>query len=245
MNPLIGIFIQFLFFQTTLAFIFSPSTLPFHRKSIFFANKVDNIVIEGNLAPLHNNILVQVKSAKATTSGGIYLPDNAREKPTEGQAIATGPGRVHLDSGALIPNSINVGDSVIYGKYDGVELKYNDHPHQMVKDEDIILKFQGTEATIDNVECVDDHILIKISPKEEKKASGLIVATPETNKNKQSDSGVVAKVGPGRVLGNGKVHPVPVKPGDGVRFRDYAGTKLKLSGEEYIVVRTYDVLAKW
>ena len=52
-------------------------------------------------------------------------------------------------------------------------------------------------------------------------------------------------MGPGRQCSNGKIMPIQVKPGDNVRFRDFAGSEVKLDGAEYLVIRAYDVLAKW
>lgn len=141
--------------------------------------------------------------------------------------------------------AVKTGENVIYGKYDGTELKYNDIPHQMIKDDDILLKYTGKDATLANVECVKDQVLIRLPPKEEKNAAGIIVATASTIKEKRPDMGVVAKVGPGRQAGNGVYMKIQVKEGDGVRFREYAGGQVKLDGQEYVVVRAYDILGKW
>ena len=90
----------------------------------------------------------------------------------KGTVIATGPGRVHPETGILINIAVEVGENVIYGKYDGTELKYNDISHQMIKDDDILLKFKGKEATVANVEVVRDQVLVKLPPKEESNAAG-------------------------------------------------------------------------
>eukprot|EP01038_Epipyxis_sp_PR26KG_P010632 gene10632-14277_t len=208
------------------------------------SNKLDGITIPGNLIPLANNLLVKVKEAAVSTSGGLFIPDNAKERPTEGLVIATGTGRIHPDTGKQLDMAVATGESVIYGKYDGTELRYNDVNHQLIKDDDVLLKYTGNDPLLDKVECVKDQVLVRLPPKEEANSAGIIITTPGS-KEKRSDNGVVAKVGPGRQAANGEYMPMQVKPGDGVRFRDFAGSLVKLEGKEYIVVRSYDILAKW
>eukprot|EP01037_Dinobryon_pediforme_P033506 gene33506-38958_t len=113
----------------------------------------------------------------------------------------------------------------------------------MIKDDDILLKFKGKEATVANVEVVRDQVLVKLPPKEESNAAGIIIATAES-KEKKPTYGVVTKIGPGRQAGNGQLMTIQVKPGDGVRFREFAGSVVKLEGSEYIVLKAYDILAK-
>lgn len=237
------------FFSVNDAFIssFPTSNKLYNRennKLCSTINKIDGIPITGNLSPLSNNLLIKVKEVASATSGGLYIPDNAKERPTEGLVVAAGPGRVHPDTGILINSAVAVGENVIYGKYDGTELKYNDINHQMIKDDDVLLKFTGKEATLENVDCVKDQVLIKLPPKEDTSLSGIIVTTAET-KEKRASYGTVAKIGPGRQAGNGALMPIQVKPGDGVRFRDFAGSVVKLGTDEYLVIRAYDILAKW
>eukprot|EP01035_Chromulina_nebulosa_P017120 gene17120-22634_t len=193
---------------------------------------------------MSNNLLVKVKEIAGSTSGGIYIPDNAKERPTEGSIIAAGPGRVHPETGYQLDIAVKVGDSVLYGKYDGSELKYNDADHQLIKDDDVLLKYEGEKATLENVHCVKDQVLVKLPPKEQANASGLIISTPG-NKEKRRDYGVVAKIGPGRQAGNGVYQTIQVEPGDNVKFREFAGTEVKLDGQEYLVIRAYDIIAKW
>jgi chaperonin GroES len=177
------------------------------------------------------------------TSGGIFIPDNAKERPTQGTVIAAGPGRTHPETALLIETAVKVGDGVLYGKFDGTELKYNDEPHQLIKDDDILLKYDGKEATVENVQPVKDQVLIQLPLKEETSIGGIIVSNPE--KEKRPDFGIVAKVGPGRLAGNGSLMKIQVQPGDSVRFRDFAGSEVKLDGKNYLVIRAYDILCKW
>lgn len=207
-------------------------------------NILDGIPIPGDLTPLQNNLLVRVKPAAASTSGGLFIPDNAQEKPNEGEVVAAGPGRIHSESGLLQPAAVKVGLRVIYGQFDGTSLKYNDKDHQMIKDDDVLLQYTGEEIALENVEAVKDHILIRLPPKEDKTLTGIIINTAETKEKKQC-YGTVEKVGPGRPAGNGDIIPIQVAPGDGCRFRDFAGTNVKIGMVDFVVVRAYDVMAKW
>ena len=209
-------------------------------------HKLDGITIEGDLQPMANNLLIKVKEALSETKGGLFIPDNAKERPTEGTVIAHGPGRIHPETAIQLEIAVKTGVNVIYGKYDGSELKYDGVEHQLIKDDDVLLTYPvGVEATVANVECVKDQVLIRLPPKEQANLSGIIIATPGEGEKKRADYGTVVKVGPGRQAGSGKVMAIQVKPGDNVRFRDFAGSEIKLDGHEHLVIRAYDVLARW
>lgn len=210
-----------------------------------FGNKIDSTPIDGDLTPISNNLLIKVKEVATATQGGIFIPDNAKERPTQGMVIAAGPGRTHPETGILIPIAAKVGQSVLYGKYDGTELKYNDEPHQLIKDDDVLLTYDGAEATVANVTPVKDQVLIELPPKEVASVGGIIVSGAGAGEKKRADYGKVVKIGPGRQAGNGAVMEMQVAPGDSCRFRDFAGSEIKLDGKEFLVIRTYDILAKW
>lgn len=207
------------------------------------ANKLDGINIEGNLIPLANNLLIQVRVAAESTKGGLFIPDNAKERPTEGLVVAAGPGRVHPESGVKLTIAVNAGEHVIYGKYDGTEMKYNEANHQLIKDDDVLLKYSGSELLFDSCEPVKDQVLIRLPDKEGANSAGIIIQSLDSKE--KVDHGTVAKVGPGKQASTGVVIPPVVQPGDGVRFRDFAGSDIKIEGIEYRVIRGYDILAKW
>ncbi len=75
-----------------------------------------------NIKPLGDKVLVQPNTSTETTAGGIVLPDTAKERPQEGKVVAVGPGRT-LDSGEKVKVSVSEGDTVIYSKYGGTEIK--------------------------------------------------------------------------------------------------------------------------
>ncbi len=75
--------------------------------------------------------------AEEKTSGGIYLPDTAKEKPQEGEVIAVGPGRV-LENGQRLTPELKVGDRVIFAKYSGTEVKIEAEEYLILRDSDIL-----------------------------------------------------------------------------------------------------------
>jgi chaperonin GroES len=85
-----------------------------------------------------------------------------------------------------------------------------------------------------------DRVVVKAKPKEEMTRSGIVL--PDTASEKPQE-GTVLSVGPGRVLDNGKRVEMEVKSGDTVLFAKYAGTEVKLDGEDYLVIRESDLLA--
>ena len=89
-----------------------------------------------NVQPLGDRVLLQPLEAEEKTSGGIIVPDSAKEKPQEGKVIAVGKGKV--EDGKVIPIEVKVGDKVLYGKYSGTEIKVNSEEMLIVKEEDIL-----------------------------------------------------------------------------------------------------------
>ncbi|HKE68317.1 MAG: co-chaperone GroES [Nocardioidaceae bacterium] len=75
------------------------------------------------IKPLEDRIVVKAIEAEQTTASGLVIPDTAKEKPQEGEVLFVGPGRVD-DSGNRIPVDVSVGDTVIFSKYGGTEVKY-------------------------------------------------------------------------------------------------------------------------
>jgi chaperonin GroES len=185
-----------------------------------------------------------VKEAAASTSGGIFIPDSAKERATEGTVVAAGPGRINLETGAKLEMALKIGDGVIYGKYDGTELKYNEVAHQMIKDDDVLLRYTGGDPLLANTEPVKDMVLVRLPPREVSNTAGIIMTTGMEEERK-NEWGTVAKVGPGRQAANGILIPILLQPGDCVRFRDAAGSDVKLEGVNYKVVRATEISCKW
>lgn len=87
--------------------------------------------------PLHDRVLVRRLAEESKTAGGIIIPDTAKEKPQRGEIVATGKGRVTED-GKVTPLDVKVGDSILFGKYSGTELKLNGEEYLMMREEDIL-----------------------------------------------------------------------------------------------------------
>lgn len=89
------------------------------------------------IRPLQDRILVKRVEAEAKTASGIIIPDNAKEKPMEGEVIAVGNGKV-LDDGNLRKPDVQVGDKVLFSKYAGSEVKLDSIEHIILKEDDIL-----------------------------------------------------------------------------------------------------------
>ena len=90
--------------------------------------------------PLGNRVVVEPnEDDEQVSTGGIYIPDTAKEKPQEGSVVAVGPGRMS-DDGKRIPMEIGVGDTVVYSKYAGTEYKEGDTEYLVLREDDILFK---------------------------------------------------------------------------------------------------------
>lgn len=94
-----------------------------------------------NLKPLDDRVVVRAAESEETTVGGIVLPEAAKEKQQKGEVVATGPGRL-LDSGERASLSVKVGDSVLFGKYAGNDVKVNGEELKIMRESDILAKVE-------------------------------------------------------------------------------------------------------
>ena len=90
------------------------------------------------IKPLEDRILVQPLDAEQTTASGLVIPDTAKEKPQEGKVLAVGPGRFDDDGEKRIPLDVAVGDTVVYSKYGGTELKYQGEEYLILSARDVL-----------------------------------------------------------------------------------------------------------
>jgi chaperonin GroES len=86
--------------------------------------------------PLHDRILLKPVAAETRTKGGLIIPDTAQEKPMQGKVVAVGKGR-RLEDGRLQELGVKVGDTVLYGKWSGTEVKLGGQDHVILKEEDL------------------------------------------------------------------------------------------------------------
>jgi chaperonin GroES len=92
------------------------------------------------IRPLHDRVLVRRVKEEEKTKGGIIIPDTAKEKPIEGKVIAVGNGRVN-DKGEVRKLEVKVGDKVLFGKYNGTEVKVDGEEHLILREDDILAIF--------------------------------------------------------------------------------------------------------
>lgn len=90
-----------------------------------------------NFKPLYDKVLIKRVEAEAKTKSGLYIPDTAKEKPLEGEVIAVGTGRVNED-GKTLPLIVKPGDTVLFGKYSGNEIKIEGQEYVLMKEEEVL-----------------------------------------------------------------------------------------------------------
>ena len=87
--------------------------------------------------PLYDNVLIKRVRPAEQTSGGLYIPESAKDKPQEAEVLHVGPGRL-TDGGDHKPMSVKTGDYVLFGKYSGNEIKLNGEEHIILRESEIL-----------------------------------------------------------------------------------------------------------
>jgi chaperonin GroES len=85
-----------------------------------------------NIKPLADRVIIKASAAEEKTAGGIIIPDTAKEKPQKGVVVAVGPGKVDE------PMTVKAGDNVLYGKYSGTEITFDDKDYLIMRESDIV-----------------------------------------------------------------------------------------------------------
>ena len=96
--------------------------------------------------PLHDRVVVKRIDAEEKSAGGIIIPDTAKEKPSQGEVIAVGPGG-RDEAGKLVPLDVQVGNRVLFGKWSGTEVKIDGEELMIMKESDIMGIIEGGAAT--------------------------------------------------------------------------------------------------
>ena len=91
-----------------------------------------------SIKPLEDRIVVKALEAEQTTASGLVIPDTAKEKPQEGEVLAVGPGRFDDEGEKRIPLDVKVGDTVLYSKYGGTEVKYSGEEFLILSARDVL-----------------------------------------------------------------------------------------------------------
>ena len=89
------------------------------------------------LKPLGDRVVIRVLEQEEKTASGIFLPDTAKEKPSQGEVVAVGPGKLH-DDGKRVALDVKVGDKIIFSKYAGTEVKFEGTKYLIVSERDIL-----------------------------------------------------------------------------------------------------------
>ena len=89
------------------------------------------------LKPLNDRVLVKRLESEEKTAGGLFIPDTAKEKPSRGQVIAVGPGK-YDDDGKRMAMAVKKGDTVLFSKYSGTEVKLDGEDHLVLREDDIL-----------------------------------------------------------------------------------------------------------
>ncbi len=95
--------------------------------------------------PLHDRVVVRRLDSEGKTAGGIIIPDTAKEKPMEGEVVAVGPG-ARDDNGKLTPLDVKAGDTVLFGKWSGTEVKLDGKDLLIMKESDIMGVIESTKS---------------------------------------------------------------------------------------------------
>jgi len=90
------------------------------------------------LIPLYDRLLVRRKEAQEQSDGGIYIPDTVRERPAEGEVLVVGEGRYNAYYGRTIPLTVKVGDYILFGKYAGSEITYDDETYTLLAEDEVL-----------------------------------------------------------------------------------------------------------
>jgi|SRR5690348_2436135 chaperonin GroES len=93
--------------------------------------------ISMKLRPLHDRVIIKRLEAETKSAGGIVIPDAAAEKPIKGEVIAVGTGKI-LDDGKVRPMAVKAGDTVLFGKYSGTEVKVDGEELLVMREEDLV-----------------------------------------------------------------------------------------------------------
>ena len=95
-----------------------------------------------NIRPLHDRVIVRRTEEERTSAGGIVIPDSATEKPSQGEVVAVGNGKI-LENGEVRPMEVKVGDKVLFSKYGGTEIKIEGEELLVMREEDITGVIEG------------------------------------------------------------------------------------------------------
>lgn len=198
------------------------------------------------IAPKGDRVLVKVAEQEVKTRGGILLPTSAQKRPTSGDVVTLGDGRV---DGHVRPFWLKPGQTVLYSKFGFMytDLAVGDDEFILIREDDVIGVLPNSGAVADDIPSMQpagDRVLVEVEEAADVTVGGVVL--PEDAKERPV-SGRVVRVGPGKYDkdADGGRKAVRVAPGDRVLYFKYAGDSMETpDGTKYIVLREDDVLCK-
>ena len=194
--------------------------------------------------PKGDLVLAKVADMEEKTTGGIVLPTAAQKRPTSGDVVALGDGKVGTKTHTFC---LTVGDTVIYSKFGlgATDLEIQGEEHILIREDDVIGIMPRSSATADDIpelRPVGDRILVRVKAQGAVTMGGVIL--PDSAKERPM-TGTVVRCGPGKMEDDGTRKAPKVKEGDSVIYFKYAGDNMETpSGELYVVLHENDILCK-
>ena len=154
-------------------------------------------------------ILVKQSKTADVTTGGLFMPADSTEKPSEGTVVLAGPGTTHPETGKMIPNPCKEGDLILLSEYVGEKVDYCGDKHSFVSASEVLGIFEGGTPVVGNFKPLQDRVLVKLSESATETASGIALASETTEEPTQ---GEVLAVGEGLVTSQAPPPPPPPPP---------------------------------
>jgi chaperonin GroES len=123
--------------ESSFSYLIEPAAWAYVAHAGKRNKKMTAISVTTTFTPLHDRILVRRVEEGETVQGGIIIPDSAKEKPQEGEVIAVGKGKSN-DEGRVFPLDVKAGDSVLFGKYSGTEIKVDGKEFLIMREEEVL-----------------------------------------------------------------------------------------------------------
>ena len=192
---------------TLLAYVVGPSPGPASSRrgahAVMQEYKLNNMALPGPLQPLEDQLLVKTSKYDDKTSGGLFVPAAATEKPREGTVIAAGPGKPHEKSGKVIECPVKAGDLVLMSEYAGEKVDYCNEAHLLMPSTEVLGIFEGGNPVASAFKPLADNVLIELAEAATETSSGIALAGSLSEDD--SPSGKAVAVGAGKVNADGAV----------------------------------------
>jgi chaperonin GroES len=112
-------------------------SLPVHRRFVDLEERVMGTTVATRIRPLSDRVVIKALDESEQMRGGLYIPDTAKEKPSQGEVVAVGPGRIS-DDGKRLDMDVKVGDKVLYGKYSGTDVTLDGEEFLILRESDVL-----------------------------------------------------------------------------------------------------------